>query len=88
MIDEDVTDLELLVRVGSNCVDIKIGMIIGDNQMVEDLHRQTLTLVFTQAIRRNIYGENSIPEFLDLSGSYPEYFLTYLPESLVCPSLG
>lgn len=71
-------DLELLLKVGKNCVDIQVCRAVGDCQCERLILDKTHSLVFDEALSRSMQGNCVVPSFLNSSGLYSEFYHIYL----------
>lgn len=73
-----MTDLELLIEVGRNCVDMQLCRVLDDYQGERLALDKTNSLVFGEGLSRSMSGSYVVPGFLHSSGLYPEYYSIYL----------
>lgn len=73
-----MTDLELLLEVGRNCVDMQLCRVLSDYRGEHLALAKTHSLVFGEGLSRSKRGSYVVPGFLHSSGLYPEYYSVYL----------
>ena len=73
-----MTDLELLLEVGRNCVDMQLCRVFSDYRGEHLALAKTHSLVFGEGLSRSKRGSYVVPGFLHSSGLYPEYYSVYL----------